>query len=102
MRASCKDAFLPRTGEECTFAPLAEDTPTEAKVAAAKRSHEKKEQERAAQAESVIALQSAIGKEKESILREVQLLYAVLRRLPLQLSAPAEYPAVPVTFFRPK
>lgn len=68
----CRSAF--RTGEECAFAPLAEDTPTEAKVAAAKRSHEKKEQERAAQAESVIALQSAIGKEKESILREVQLL----------------------------
>lgn len=66
----CRTAF--QTGEKCVFAPLSEDTPTEAKVAAAKRSHEKKEQERATQAESVIALQSAIGKEKESILREVQ------------------------------
>jgi len=66
----CRSSF--RMGEKFAFAPLAEDTPTEAKVSAAKRSHEKKEQERAAQAESVIALQSAIGKEKESILREIQ------------------------------
>lgn len=66
----CRSVFC--AGQEHAFASLAEDTPTEAKVSAAKRDYEKKERERAVQAESVIALRSAIGKEKESILREAR------------------------------
>lgn len=62
--------------QEGALAPLTEDTPTEKQVAEAKRAYEKKERERAAQNERVIALQSAIAKEKESILREVQALIA--------------------------
>lgn len=62
--------------QEDVLAPLAEDTPTEKQVAEAKRTYEKKERERATQAESVIALHSAIAKEKEGILREAQALIA--------------------------
>lgn len=66
----CRSAFC--AGQEHGFAPLAEDTPTEAKVLAAKRDYEKREQERVTQEGNVIALRSAILKEKESILREAQ------------------------------
>lgn len=60
------------TGQEDAFAALPEETPTKAKVDAAKRDYEKKERKRGKLDKSAAALSSAIDREKESILRDAR------------------------------
>lgn len=66
----CNSRFI--AGQEHSFAALPENTPTKEQVDDAKRTFDRKEKERSNQASTVTGLDSAIGTEKENILRDAR------------------------------